>query len=282
MPELPEVHTITSDLKKHIKGATIKSITINNSFKVSPQAREFKKLLKNKTIKNIKRVAKNIVLELDSGDFLVMHLAMTGQILFRVADFKKDRWTRVIFFLEKEGKKGELRYTDMRMFGKVRIFNKENINDLYNKYGPDPIKDDFSHEQFWDIIQSKKTNIKNALLDQKLIAGIGNIYANDALWVAKIHPESKTSEITIPTAKKLLSAIRKILKESIKNRGSTLGDKMYVDIFGKFGTHQNYFRIYGKEECSRCAIPTSFKKINGRGTYFCESCQEKGDQNKLL
>ncbi|MBT6401241.1 bifunctional DNA-formamidopyrimidine glycosylase/DNA-(apurinic or apyrimidinic site) lyase [candidate division WWE3 bacterium] len=282
MPELPEVQTITSDLQKHIKGATIKAIRIENNFNVSPESSDFKKLLKNTKIKDIQRVAKNIVIELNSSDFLTTHLAMTGQILFRKKDFKPDRWTRVVFDLEKEGKIGELRYTDMRMFGKVKVIKENAINELHDKYGPDPIKDNFGHEKLWEILQSKRTNVKNALLDQKLIAGIGNIYANDALWMAKIHPETKTQEVTLPMSKDLLASIKEILNESIENRGSTLSDKMYVDIFGKMGTHQENFKIYGRKECRRCALPTSFKKLNGRGTYYCDGCQEKDGQEKLL
>src|SRR3990167_5218464 len=115
MPELPEVHTITQDLKKHILGAVIKKVEIKDGFSVWPSASVFKKRLTGRKIINIHRIAKNIVLKLDSGDFLVIHLAMTGRLLFRKPGFKKDQWERVTFTLEKDGKAGELRYTDLRM-----------------------------------------------------------------------------------------------------------------------------------------------------------------------
>jgi formamidopyrimidine-DNA glycosylase len=280
MPELPEVHTITTDLKKHVQGATITSVTVTDEFKVSPESKIFKKMLPGKKISGVRRIAKNIVVELEPKDFLVIHLAMTGQVLFRKVGFKQDRWTRVIFNIEKDGKEGELRYTDMRMFGKVQIL--DDLNLLEEKYGPDPLDKKLTGPKFLEILQRKRTNIKNALLDQKLIAGIGNIYANDSLWIAKIHPETKTKDLTKPMAKELLEAVREILKESIKHRGSTLSDKMYVDIFGRFGKHQNYLKIYGKEECPRCEIPTIFKKINGRGTFLCNNCQLKDGQEKLI
>ncbi len=282
MPELPEVHTITSDLKKHVLGAVVKKAEIKGSFSVSPSAGVFKKKLTGRKITDIHRVAKNIVLGLDSGEFLVIHLAMTGRLLFRKVGFKADQWERVIFTLEKDGKAGELRYTDLRMFGKVKLIDSAEYKILQNKYGPDPVTETFDHYRFLELIQNKRTNIKNALLDQTVISGIGNIYTNDALWMAKIHPETKTSDMSPPMAKNLLAAIREILNESISNRGSTLDDKMYVDIFGKQGEHQNYFRIYDKAECSRCYIPVKFMKLNGRGTYFCENCQLKTDQESLL
>ena len=282
MPELPEVHTIVTDLKKHVQGATITSVKVIGEFKVSPEPNAFKKKLTGKKISNVKRIAKNIVIELEPAGILIIHLAMTGQVLFRRVGFKTDRWTRVIFNLEKDGKKGELRYTDMRMFGKVQAISNKDLSQLEEKYGPDPLDKSLTSQKLLEILQKKRTNIKNALLDQKLLAGIGNIYANDALWLAEIHPETKTKDLTIPMAKKLLGAVREILIESIKHRGSTLSDKMYVDIFGRFGKHQNYLKIYGKEECSRCEIPTVFKKINGRGTFFCDSCQSKNGQEKLL
>lgn len=282
MPELPEVHTITTDLKKHILGAVIKNIEVKGGFSVSPATSTFKKKLIGQKITDIHRVAKNIVLTLNSSDFLVIHLAMTGRLLFRKLGFKQDQWERVKFTLEKDGKEGELRYTDLRMFGKVKIINKVEYKTLLEKYGPDPITETFDHYEFLERLQDKRTNIKNALLDQTVISGIGNIYANDALWMAKIHPETKTSDITPPMAKSLLAAVREILNESIGNRGSTLSDKMYVDIFGKSGEHQNFFRIYDKEECPRCHIPVKFIKLNGRGTYFCDNCQLKTDQESLL
>jgi len=268
MPELPEVQTITTDLKKHVIGAKITDITFDENFP---------KFSKNKVagtkIENVSRVAKNILIELSSGDFIAIHLAMTGRMLLRKKDFPKDNWQRVVFTLEKDGKEAELRYCDMRMFGKVKLLSQEKMEKLIEKHGPEIIDENLSAEKFLERIKLKRTNVKNALLDQKLTSGLGNIYANDALWMAQIHPETKTKDLTIEDAILLLAAAKAILKEAIENRGSTLPDKMYVDIFGKSGNQQNFWRVYTQKKCSRCGSKIEFRKLQGRGTYFCPTCQ---------
>lgn len=273
MPELPEVQTITSDLKKHVENTLIKDVQIIGGYSTSPEGKLFTEKLKGRHITDVFRIAKNIILKIDSNEYVLIHLAMTGQVLLRIKDFKPDRWTRVVFILDKNGKEGELRFTDMRMFGKVKLINEEELEKLMEKYGLDPTKDEIPLEIFLNKLKTKRTTIKNALLDQSLLSGVGNIYATDSLWMAQIHPESKTGSLDADSAQRLLNSIKEILLESIQHRGSTLNDKMYVDIFGKIGNHQEYFRIYGKKNCPICKSKTTFKKINGRGTYFCDTCQ---------
>jgi formamidopyrimidine-DNA glycosylase len=268
MPELPEVHTITTDLNKHIKDAVITNVWFDKDF---PKFAKSKVI--GKKIKKATRIAKNIVIELENDLFLTIHLAMTGRVLLRKKDFPKDKWMRIVFSLEKEGKQAELRYCDMRMFGKVKLHNSENIQKLKAKYGPEITSTDLEAEEFLQRIKLKRTNVKNALLDQKLIAGLGNIYVNDALWMAQIHPETRTKDLEIEDAIILLQAAKAIIEEAINNRGSTLPDKMYVDIFGKPGNQQEFWRIYSKNTCSRCKGKVKFRKLNGRGTYFCPTCQ---------
>ena len=281
MPELPEVQTIVSDLKKYLEGAEIKNVAIHQPYKTIPDNKTFMAGVVGQKITNITRQAKNIVFDLANGKTIIIHLAMTGRILLRTKGFKQDSWERVIFTVEKNEKVLEMRFCDMRTFGKVALV--ENRNDYFEgKYGPEPIDKKLTPQQFLTILKSKKTNIKNVLLDQEFVSGLGNIYATDALFLAGINPETTTADLSPENASTLLETARLILAEGIEHRGSTLGDKMYVDIFGKEGVHQKFFRIYGKETCPNCSSTVAFTKLNGRGTYYCPKCQPKKGQAGLL
>lgn len=161
----------------------------------------------------------------------------------------------------------------MRQFGKIKVLDEKSLSELRNKYGLDILEADITPDEFLRIIKSKNTNIKNALMDQKIISGVGNIYATDALFLSGINPKTRTKDMNLQKSEKLLNSLKEILREGIKNRGATLPDEMYVDIFGKPGNQQKYFKIYGKKICPKCGARVSFEKINGRGTYFCPVCQ---------
>jgi formamidopyrimidine-DNA glycosylase len=275
MPELPEVTTIVTDLNKYISGHIIKKAVVAKDYNVLPENDTFISQVTNKKVVRVFRVAKNILMELDDSNFILTHLAMTGRLLLRDPSAERDQWIRVVYVLEKQDDRSikHLRFTDVRMFGKTALINTTELEQLRQKYGPEPIKPSITPEEFLSAITSKKTNIKNALLDQKVVSGLGNIYATDALFIAGIHPMTKTAEINLATAAKLLRAAQDVLNEGIANRGSTLSDKMYVDIFGKEGNQQEHFRIYSKLMCPTCGGKVEVLNINGRGTYFCPTCQ---------
>ena len=280
MPELPEVHTISQDLKNNVVGFEIKKIHITNNYRI-PQDQKKKLLkLKGKKIKDSHRIAKNIVLEISENEFLVFHLAMTGRILLRQNKDENDKWVKIVFEISKNNKTMYLKFCDMRQFGKVRIINKEELKLLKNKYGIDVLREEISPEDFLKLLKSKKSTIKNVLLDQKIISGLGNIYATDTLFLSEVNPKTLTQDLTLKQSDEILKNSRLILREGIKHRGSTLEDKMYVDIFGKSGNQQNYFKIYGKNSCPVCNSKTSFEKINGRGTYYCPTCQPLKTETK--
>lgn len=273
MPELPEVNTMVVDLNKHIKDFVIKGINIAPKYKTQPDNDSFVKRVKGRRIKNVVRMAKYAVFDLDSDDFLIFHPAMTGRILLRDHKSHDDSWVRLVLLIERDGTTKTIKYADMRMFGRVFVLNKNDLDAFFESYGPEPIDESVTAKDFLEIIKSKNTNIKNILLDQKKVSGLGNIYANDALFIAKIHPETRTGDFELDMARRLLDASKQILTEGIKNRGSTLPDKMFVDIFGNEGSHQNHFRIYMKDKCPDCDTKVSYIKLNSRGTYFCPSCQ---------
>ncbi|HSX39309.1 MAG TPA: bifunctional DNA-formamidopyrimidine glycosylase/DNA-(apurinic or apyrimidinic site) lyase [Candidatus Saccharimonadales bacterium] len=282
MPELPEVQTVSSDLKKYLLGFTFEKVEIEPGYKALPDNETFKKKLVGQKIIRIYRIAKNIVIELASEDSLVFHLAMTGQVLLSDPKTRKFSHERVTFVLDNGKKSLGLKFRDVRMFGKVVVVTKSEIEAMQNRYGPEPINPDLTAEEFLAQIKSKRSSIKNVLLDQEIISGLGNIYATDALFMAKIHPQTSTSLISLKQAEKLLQTAKEILLEGIEHRGSTLEDKGFVDALGKYGTHQNYFRIYNKTTCAVCNSKVCVIKINGRSTYFCPSCQPEGNQPTLL
>ena len=272
MPEFPEVYTIVSDLKKHLENSHITKIEVSPYYKIKSESDEF--ILEHITgaeIKSITQQGKYILFDLDKFT-LVIHLGMTGKLLIRSPGFNGDKHVRVLFSLVKNNIELELRFIDIRMFGKVMLLTRTGATKLVNKLGPNLLSNALSYENFYAIIKSKKTNIKNVLMDQEKISGMGNVYVTDALWIAKIHPLRPTSSINKEDASKLLDACREILQEGIKNRGLTISD--YVDAFGKPGYQQNYFRIYRREKCQSCKGLVSILTINARSTYFCNNCQK--------
>lgn len=282
MPELPEVQTITTDLHQTIEGSVIKSVKIVGSYRVFPDNATFTQTLTNQKIIRIFRIAKNICFELSSKNFLVVHLAMTGQLLLKKKANDFARWERIIIELDGAGEYPALKFCDMRMFGKATVLEPKALQSLTEKYGPEPIDDSLQPETFLKQLKSKNTTVKNVLLEQTIVAGLGNIYATDSLFLANIHPETPTKSLNLADAVKLLTAAKQVLLEGIAHRGSTLGDKMYIDAFGQAGSHQDYFKIYGKKNCPECHAQTVIIKINGRSTYLCPVCQPVGKQISMF
>lgn len=282
MAELPEVHTISNDLNNLVKDYTIDDVKVLSNYRILPDKDTFIKQVKGKPITQVTRVAKNIIIELGDNLNIGLHLAMTGQILVRNDNVKQPNWTHIILLLRSNTDTQTIYYTDMRMFGKITLMDNEQLQVLKDKYGPEPIDPNADPADFYERIRSKRTSIKNAILDQAVISGLGNIYATDALFLARIHPETPTQKMSSDMANRLFESAKNILLEGIEHRGSTLADKMYVDIYGKEGTQQNYFRVYGKQDCPNCATKLEFKKVGGRGTYFCSKCQNLSGQEQLF
>lgn len=274
MPELPEVHTITQDLLENIVGYTIRKCDITKNYIALPNNDFFINSILGKKIINVERISKNILVHLENNSIIHFHLAMTGQILLKEStEISNKNWVKVILEIDKGTDTKFLFFSDMRMFGKIAIINEKDRNILLQKYGLEPIHEEITVDNFMKSIMSKRTPIKNALLDQKLVSGLGNIYATEALYLSGINPEMSTKNLTKPQATKLLEACKTVLLEGIEHRGSTLSDKKYVDIFGREGSHQNHFKIYSKSVCPICNTKVLNKKINGRSSYFCPVCQ---------
>jgi len=275
MPELPEVETIRQDMIKKVKGKKIKKVKVKDGRNIkilSPS--EFQKKLVGKTIEDIERRGKFLILHLSSNELLIFHLKLTGRLLFFSKEIEKEPdYTRIIFTFTDESK---LFFTDMRVFAEVILIPQDEIEsiDAIKNMGPEPLSSDFTCEKFKEILRGKKGKIKPLLMDQTVLAGIGNIYSQEALYRAGIHPERPVSKLSEKEIELLYQALVEVLKEAIKYRGSSVD--AYVDLDGKEGEFVPHLRVYGREgqRCFRCNFPIKKKKIGGRGTYFCSQCQK--------
>lgn len=271
MPELPEVETIKRDLTKLIVGKKILAIETDSVKQVQPSLKKVKEAVVGATIKKIERQAKLLQIFLSNGKILAIHLKLTGRLLVRKKGAPKDDWQHITLAL---GGNKELRFADLRKFGWIKLIeDKEGLEKLLTEFGPEPL-DDLNLKELQTILASTSRPIKLVLLDQKKIAGIGNIYANDVLFLAKIHPGKRANKLSTKETRRLFEAIEKVLKAGIKYRGAS--DQYYLDALGHKGSYQDHFLVYGRagKKCLRCNNKVEKIKLGGRGTYFCPTCQE--------
>lgn len=302
MPELPEVETIKIGLAKLLPGHKIMGVEHNwaKSFPNSPE--DVKTFLIGAKALAVKRRAKVLLIELDSKYTLVIHLKMTGQLVFvawrqkpaskeQRAKSKElerfggghpsdsligklpDKYTRVIFKLDKSA---NLFFNDQRKFGWVRLIPTTEVPniDFFKKVGPEPLAASFTAGQFTRRVKRRaKSIIKAALLDQTVIAGIGNIYADESLWASKIHPQARVNTISTQKLNILFTDIRMVLKLAIKKGGST--DKNYVDAEGNKGSYLKFAKVFRRQDqpCPRCNHTIIKIRVAGRGTHLCPHCQ---------
>lgn len=263
MPELPEVETIRREILPFLRGKVFTGLEIidkRNIKGATPQ--ELERKLRGKKILDVERRAKYLAFHLSPKGYLVIHLGMTGRLLFASDPYVK------LIFLFKGNKK--LFFSDARMFGKIRYFDGEPDLDL----GPDPLTRDFTVGRFKELLKKKKATLKTLLMDQKFLSGVGNIYAAEILFRAGIHPQRKSGDLTEAEAQKLYESIREVLLEGIKYRGTS--DSWYVDAKGEKGEFQKHLKVYGRkgEPCVKCKTPIQRIALGQRGTYFCPQCQK--------
>lgn len=287
MPELPEVETVRIGLKRLIVGHTVVSEKHDtyNGFPNSPA--DVKSFLIGSKIIDVRRRAKVLMIDLDTKYTLVIHLKMTGQLVYRGLEHfgaghpsdslvgkLPDRSTRVELELDNGAK---LFFNDQRKFGWMRLLPTIEVPniDFMKKVGPEPLEDDFNAEVLFDRLRRRKnTSIKAAILDQTVLAGIGNIYADESLWGAKIHPSTLVKNVPKNKIKNLFKEIQYVLRLSIEKGGST--DRNYVDAEGKRGSYIDFARVFRKEgmPCSRHPNTLIVKtRVAGRGTHLCPRCQ---------
>lgn len=272
MPELPEIETIKRGLEEKLSGAKIKEVIINLSKPIkAPSPAEFKKRLTGRKIKAVRRRGKYIILEIEGGDYLFIHLKLTGQLIVEKSGGPLERHTHIIFCLS-SGK--DLRFIDLRRFGTMNLVDRLDKFKAYNELGAEPLDPFFTVEKLKWIIEKRRTKIKQLLMDQKRIAGIGNIYAAEALFRAGINPLRVSGTLKDSEIKKLHQQIQKVLKEAIKYKGSSVDN--YVTADGEEGNYEEKLLIYGRDKktCPVCQTKLKSIKLGGRGTNYCPKCQK--------
>jgi len=287
MPELPEVETIRLGLKGLLPGRQITTVDFDwpKSFPNAPA--DVKRFLIGAQVLEVKRRAKVLIIDLSSQYSLVVHLKMTGQLVFRSPGVQfgaghpseslihelPDRSTRVTLTF-KDG--SQLFFNDQRKFGWVRLMPTIEVMELdfFKKVGPEPLGEDFDGKLLFERLQRRKnTSIKAAILDQTVLAGVGNIYADESLWGAKIHPARLVRDLKPAQVNKLYNELVYVLRMAIQKGGST--DKNYVNAEGKRGSYLSFARVFRREgqTCPRCGTIIEKTRVAGRGTHFCPHCQ---------
>ena len=289
MPELPEVEVVKRSLQRKILNLIIKKVKINDGnlrYKVNQDKVSD---LKGKKFIKIKRRSKFLIFEIEKDILMLVHLGMTGKFFFIDRNEKKyktsfyydlnyqkdKKHNRVIFFLQNDQK---LIYNDVRKFGFIKFYKSREYKKIshLNKLGPEPLDKSFNFKYLKNFIFNRKKNIKNILMDQNCVSGLGNIYANEILFQSRINPTRKVYDLTSLEILKIIKNVKIILKKSIKHGGSTIKD--FSSHNGKSGAFQQFFKVYGREgeKCSNVDCMKNIKRIriSNRATFFCNGCQK--------
>ena len=286
MPELPEVEVVRQSLNKKIKQKKVKKVIIRNRnlrFKIP---KEFSKFLKNTKIKDVKRFSKYIILDLSNSGYCLIHLGMSGTVHI-IHNFRENWITNTSFYGSPSQPKKHnhveiifddfrIIYNDPRRFGFFEIVKNEKLlKKRFEHLGPEPFDSKFNKEYVYSFFKNKEKNIKNFLLDQKFVSGIGNIYASEILFLSKINPNKKACRISKKDCEKIIIFSKKILFEAIKKGGSSIRD--FMNATGVKGDFQKKFKVYQREgkSCKRykCHGIIKKKNISNRSTFFCNICQ---------
>ena len=287
MPELPEVEIVKQSLNKKIKLKKIRRVIIRNRnlrFKIPS---EFERKLHKKVIKNVSRFSKYLLINFTDNTFCIIHLGMTGTIHL-VEKNNKKKYTNTSFYksqilprkhnhIEIHFDRLKIIYNDPRRFGFFKLVkNKNELSKIFKNFGPEPFSKAFNFKYIRNYLKNKNKNIKNFLIDQKFVSGIGNIYASEILYLCKIKPLKKGKKISIEDSKKIVYFSKYVLKKSIQKGGSTIRD--FKNVSGYMGEFQKEFRVYQRENLKcyskNCMGIIIKKNISNRSTFFCSACQK--------
>lgn len=292
MPELPEVETIKNDLSKKIIGRKIISVfPLWKDIVKDVPFDAFAKQVEGRKIIAVERRAKNLIIKLSGGLNLLIHLKMTGHIIITsdkdtvsgdgrwektenklLLTDKMNQFIRVIFYLSGEKM---MAMSDLRKFAYIKLVDDKELNEFLDQYGPEPFSKEFTPEKLEKIFGTKRIAIKKVLMDQKMIAGIGNIYADEILWASRVHPLSPANKLSQKDIEAIYENTKKILSESLKRRGTSTSD--FRDTEGKAGTFGEFRNVYRRTDlpCPVCGKPIQRISLGGRGTHFCPTCQKE-------
>ena len=277
MPELPEVETIRRDLEREFVGKRVKSVEVDGlrSIRRHRTSKAFVSRLEGHKVTGVTRKGKYLLIRLDDADLLVAHLGMSGQLLRVNPKEPRERHTHVVISFTQGS---QLRFIDPRTFGELFVTTTEELPDEIPELahlGFDPIDEVMSWTRFAELLYAKKTKLKPLLMDQRFVAGIGNIYADEILFAAGLRYDRSSETLTAQEVRRLYRAMIETLQDAIKHRGSSLADEQYRDLFGDIGDFQSQHKVYDREgqACRRCRNPIAKVKVNGRSTFHCPQCQ---------
>jgi formamidopyrimidine-DNA glycosylase len=295
MPELPEVETVARDLQTRITGATITGADVHweRTIRHPQPAERFVAEVTGATVRRVSRRAKTVLLHLEDGRVLTVALRMTGALLVVNGDAPPDPYARVVFRLA-DGR--QLRYRDVRKFGRIGLWpgggllgvgggrgtrsrrvaetaRRYRIGEVFSGHGPEPLARGFTAARLAERLRGRSARLKSLLLDQSFVAGIGNIYADEALWRARLHPLRRADELSPDEIARLHRSIRRVLRQAITNRGSSFSD--YIGVDGEPGDNAERLMVYRRTDqpCYRCGRPVSRIVLGQRSTHFCPFCQ---------
>jgi len=273
MPELPEVETIKEDLRELVVGARIeRAEVLAEPLVEQPSTEEFVRRLEGVGVGGARRRAKHLIVELDSGDALVFQLKIGGQLLL-VPPVEEPK-TALMLVLYLDGDR-RLFLCDETGFTRARLLDAAELEERLSSLGPEPLEEGFDAGYLPRKVGSRRAQIKPLLLDQKVVSGIGNIYVDEILYDARIHPRRKANTLSSAEWEALYAAIRKNLAAGVEHRGTTV--RLYRDVLDRPGEHQNYLRVFEKHgrPCPGCEGEVVREKVGGRPTHFCPACQRE-------
>ncbi len=272
MPELPEVETVVRGLRRSLVGRSIGAVEVRWARTIAaPEAAAFADRLRGQRILGVGRRGKWLRLKLDGGDHLLIHLRMSGRLLLEPADAEEDPYARVLLALD-DGRR--LRFSDQRKFGRMVL--TANPDEVLGDLGPEPLGEEFTPERLGEMLAWRRARLKALLLNQRFLAGLGNIYTDEALWRARLHPLRRADTLNGEEVARLQRAIREVLEEAIASGGTTLPDVAYQRPDGRSGEFAGLLAVYGRDgqPCPRCGTPIVRIVVGGRGTHVCPRCQE--------
>jgi formamidopyrimidine-DNA glycosylase len=278
MPELPEVEVVKRDLDKEVVGKKIKGVEVDGmrSVRRHHNRKQFVTRLVDRKITGVDRKGKYLLLRLDGDDVLVVHLGMSGQLVR--AKGKSDAMAKHTHVVITFTQGGQLRFVDPRTFGEMFVTEADTIEKDVTELahlGIDPLETAMSWEYFGQMLAARHAKLKPLLMDQKFIAGIGNIYSDEILWGAGLRWDHMSDSLRSEEVRRLYRSMMETLQEAVKHRGSSLADEQYVDLFGRPGAYQQYHNVYAREgqSCPRCRHVVVREKVSGRSTFYCSACQ---------
>ncbi|HEX9235948.1 MAG TPA: bifunctional DNA-formamidopyrimidine glycosylase/DNA-(apurinic or apyrimidinic site) lyase [Actinomycetota bacterium] len=278
--ELPEVEVVRRDLEKEVVGKRIKEADVRpqrNAMRIirrHARRKEFSDRVAGKKITKVDRKGKYVLVHLEDGDVLVVHFGMTGQFLRGTKRQSLPPHTHVVIDFVQGG---DLRFIDPRTFGEMFVATADELGKIreLDHIAIDPLEDTFTWQEFSAELARRGAKLKPLLMDQKFVSGLGNIYSDEVLFAAGLRYDRMSESLSSQEVRRLYRAMREVVQDAIRYRGTTLDDEAYLDLFGKPGEYQAELKVYGRKglACRRCRTPIDVVKLSGRNSYFCPQCQ---------